>query len=52
MKKYHQKKLILWALSKITTFVTDIQTGGHGDSLSDPAQRAKSVKINVIVVIC
>ena len=24
---------------------TDIQTHGHGDSMTDPAQRAESVKI-------
>ena len=29
----------------ITTFMTDTHTYGHGDSMTDPAQRAKLVKI-------
>ena len=28
-----------------TNILTDKQTDGHGDSMTDPAQRAKSVKI-------
>ena len=42
MKKY--KNLILWPLSTITTFMTDIHTYRHGNSMTDPAQRAESVK--------
>ena len=47
MKK--DKNLILLPISTITTFMTDRQTDrhryGHGDSMTNPAQRAESVKI-------
>ena len=36
--------MVLWPVL-ITTFVTNIHTHGHGDSMTDPAQRAGSVKI-------
>ena len=32
------------ALLTITTFMTHIHTHGHGDSMTDPAQRAELVK--------
>ena len=43
---YEEKKknLILWSLSTLTTFVTHIQTNGHDNSMTDPSQRAESVK--------
>ena len=31
--------------STITTFMTDIHAYGHGDCMTDPAQRAELVKI-------
>ena len=31
---------------------TDRQTDGHGDSMTDPAQRAESVKILLLVRFC
>ena len=40
-EKLNRKKSII----KTITFMTDTQTDGHGDSMTDPAQRAKSVKI-------
>ena len=38
------KNLILWPLSTITIFMTDICRYGQGDSMTDPAQRVESVK--------
>ena len=32
-----------------TNILTDKQTDGHGDSMTDPAQRAESVKISDFV---
>ena len=43
--KINKKNLILWPLSTITTFVTNIHIHGHGNSMMDPAQRAELVKI-------
>ena len=45
MTKDNRKNLILWPLLTITIFMTDIQTDRHGDSMTDPAQRAEWVKI-------
>ena len=36
---------MLWMLSTITNFMTDTHSHGHSDSMTDPAQRTKSVKI-------
>ena len=44
-EKEEEKNLILWPLLTITTFMTHIQTNGHGDSMTDPAQRTKLLKI-------
>ena len=47
MKK-DKKKLILWSFYDNYNFYdrhTHIYTYGHGKSMSDPAQRAESVKI-------
>ena len=44
VKKTSPKKLHLMAH-------TDRQTDGHGDSMTDPAQRAESVKISQTVII-
>ena len=37
--------LILWPLLTFTTFMTDRHTYRHGNSVTDPAQRAESVTI-------
>ena len=35
--------MILWSLLTITTFMKDTHTYTHGDSMTNPAQRAESV---------
>ena len=46
MKKTSPKKLHPMAQNDTQT---DTQTHGHGDSMTDPAQRAESVKIKLIL---
>ena len=43
--KRKTKNLIIWPLSTITTLMTDTHIYRHGDSMTDPVQRAESVKI-------
>ena len=45
-KKKNKKARDIWPLLTITTFVTDTHTNGQGDSMTDPAHRAKSVKMD------